>query len=86
MAIVDGASRGCSPNERKEIVMEPRNAARMLTTSELAEILRIKPQSIRAALCVGGSYFGIRPQKLPNGRLLWPKDSPEHIIAMGVRK
>lgn len=46
-----------------------------LTTDELAEQLRLRPQSLRAAICRKGDYFGIRPKKLPNGRLLWPADT-----------
>ena len=38
-----------------------------------AAIGGIKPQSIRVQLCRTGSYFGIRPSKLPNGRLAWPR-------------
>jgi hypothetical protein len=43
-----------------------------LSTGEFAAALRLKPQTFRKALCCTGSYFGVRPTKLPNGRLLWP--------------
>ena len=49
------------------------------TTETLADRLGIKPQSIRARVCRTGSYFGLRPLKLPNGRLLWPADSVERL-------
>lgn len=43
-----------------------------LTTEELAVLLRVKPQTIRAGLCKAGHYLGMRPAvKLPNRRLLW---------------
>lgn len=45
------------------------------STEELASGINILPQSIRKRLCQTGSYFGLRPLKLPNGRLLWPADS-----------
>jgi len=45
------------------------------TTEALAAGLGIKAQSIRARVCRCGSYFGLRPTKLPNGRLLWPADA-----------
>jgi hypothetical protein len=45
------------------------------TTEVFPDGLGIKPQTIRAALCRHGHYYGIRPIKLPNGRLLWPADA-----------
>ncbi|MDZ7809987.1 MAG: hypothetical protein U5L11_07250 [Arhodomonas sp.] len=29
---------------------------------------------------VAGSYYGIRPGRLPNGRLLWPADTVERLL------
>lgn len=52
-----------------------------LTTNGLAERLGVKPTSIRVHLCERGNYFGLKPQKLPNGRLLWPADSVERLLA-----
>ena len=52
-----------------------------ISTEELAGLLRLKPQSLRAALCRDGSYFGLRPRKLPNGRLLWPADAVERLTS-----
>lgn len=49
------------------------------TTERLAEGLGIKPGSIRSRYCRTGSYFGVRPLKLPNGRLLWPGDAREQL-------
>lgn len=48
---------------------------KFLTTEELAETLNGKPASIRVRFCRTGSYFGIVPDKLPNGRLQWPLNS-----------
>lgn len=56
-----------------------------LTTEVLANALGIKPQSIRVRLCRTGSYFGLRPTKLPNGRLDWPPDSLERLKGMSGR-
>ena len=36
----------------------------------------VKPESVISRLCCTGNYFGIRPRKLENGRLLWPDDEP----------
>lgn len=54
---------------------------RRLTTEEFADALRLKAQSIRAALCRQGHYAGVRPSKLPNGRLLWPADAVARLIS-----
>ena len=43
-----------------------------LDTPSFAAKNLVKPQSVRARLCRFGSYFGIRPRKLANGRLVWP--------------
>lgn len=52
-----------------------------ITTETLAAGLGLKPQSLRAAICRAGHYYGIRPAKLPNGRLLWPADAIERLAA-----
>ncbi len=54
-----------------------------LTTNELARAAGVKPDTIRAAVCRSGEYFGLRPEKALNGRLLWPVDSPERLIRKG---
>lgn len=51
-----------------------------LTTETLAAQLGVKPCSIRSHLCRKGSYFGLRPQRLPNGRLLWPENAIEFLL------
>lgn len=52
-----------------------------LTTEDLAAILRIKPQTVRAGLCRDGHYMGMRPVvKLPNRRLLWDAAQAEAIV------
>jgi hypothetical protein len=55
-----------------------------ISTEELAGLLRLKPQSLRAALCRDGHYFGLRPRKMPNGRLLWPSDAVERLTSPRV--
>lgn len=42
-----------------------------LTTDQFASLFDVKPESVRRALCVKGHYLGIKPIKLPNGRLRW---------------
>jgi len=55
------------------------------STEVLAEHLKIKPQTIRAALCRDGHYLGLRPVKLPNRRLLWDANALEALIAGGTK-
>lgn len=50
-----------------------------LTTNQLAEQLGLRPDSLRVALCRNGAYYGVRPQKFPNGRLVWPHDAYDRI-------
>lgn len=52
-----------------------------ISTETLADRLALQPQTLRAAICRNGHYFGIRPAKLPNGRLLWPADAVERLTA-----
>lgn len=62
----------------------PTTARHGLSTDELAAAIRGKPESIRVRLCREGSYYGIRPTKLPNGRLLWPADTLERLTKYGA--
>ncbi len=52
-----------------------------LSTEQLAERLGIKPQTLRAALCRTGAYFGVRPVKAKNRFLRWPADAVERLSA-----
>lgn len=54
------------------------NAAR-LSTEEAAALLKIKPQTLRAALCRDGHYLGARPFKSANRFLLWRGDEIERL-------
>ncbi|MCM2491541.1 DNA-binding protein [Burkholderia glumae] len=51
-----------------------------LTTEELALALAMSAQSIRKRYSATGSYFGLRPVKLPNRKLRWPADSLEQLM------
>lgn len=51
-----------------------------LTTNQLADALGVKGSTVRRSLCVRGHYLGVRPVKLPNGRLLWPLSEVERLI------
>lgn len=43
-----------------------------LDTDTFAARNQVKGQSVRARVCRTGTYFGVRPLKLANGRLAWP--------------
>jgi hypothetical protein len=58
------------------ILTDPRYT---LTTDDLAALTGVQPPSIRVRLCRTGSYFGLHPRKLPNGRLMWPEDSADRL-------
>lgn len=42
-----------------------------LTTPEFAELERSSQQTIRKNYCLKGHHHGIKPIKLPGGRLRW---------------
>ena len=51
-----------------------------ISTEELAAANCVKPESIRVRLCRMGHYFGLVPDKRPNGRLAWPGDWRERMV------
>lgn len=44
---------------------------RTYSTEEAAAVLKVRPQTLRAAICRDGHYFGVRPQKARNRFLVW---------------
>jgi hypothetical protein len=54
---------------------------RRLTTEELAGQLGMSAQAIRKRYSQVGSYFDVRPVKLPNRRLLWPADAVQQLLS-----
>lgn len=56
------------------------NQQTKITTEELANEVKVKAETIRVRLCRTGAYFGLRPEKLPSGRLLWPANWREHMV------
>lgn len=52
--------------------MENQQTKFELSTEQFAGINQVKAQSVRARVCRTGSYFGVKPLKLANGRTAWP--------------
>ncbi len=52
-------------------IQQVTEAVKRLSTKEAAAILKIKSQSMRAALCRDGHYLNARPTKSANRFLLW---------------
>jgi hypothetical protein len=46
----------------------------VLSTEQFATLNLVKPQTVRARLCMTGTYHGIAPQRLRSGRLAWPNE------------
>jgi hypothetical protein len=58
----------------------PSNTSANYTTEHFAICLGGSPSTIRTRLCKTGSYYGIKPIKLPSGRLLWPADAVQKLL------
>lgn len=52
-----------------------------MSTNEFASECKVQPNTIRVGLCTNGHYLGIRPKKMPNGRLMWPADEVQQLLA-----
>ena len=53
------------------------------STKAFAASLGIKPESLNSHLSRFGSYYGVRPKKLPNGRSRWPSNGKDLIKRQG---
>ena len=70
---------GDSDSDPETLPTSPHSVSRNMTTERLAAELGMRAQSIRRRYCLTGSYFSLRPVKLPNRRLLWPADALEQL-------
>jgi len=64
----------------------PKEVEFTLSTEELGAIAQVSPRSIHASLVRVGAYFTLKPVKLPNGRLLWPSNSKERLLAVAQER
>jgi len=67
-----------APPEYPQWVSFSRNTA--LTTEAMAAALGVRAQSIRKRYSAMGTYFGLRPIKLPNRRLIWDAATVEKFL------
>jgi hypothetical protein len=56
-----------------------------IVTKVLAAQIGVTDAAIRRRLADTGSYYGLVPDKLPNGRLLWPDDALDQLRKPRVR-
>ena len=54
-----------------------------VSTAEYAKRRLVQPQTVRKRYSTTGEYYGDRPIKLPNGRLLWPADGSNILLERG---
>lgn len=54
---------------------------RTYSTEEAAAVLKVRPQTLRAAVCRDGHYFGVRPQKARNRFLMWNAAAVDALVA-----
>lgn len=66
-----------NPTQRTDYASILRN----FSTEEAAAILKVKPQTLRAAMCRDGHYFGVRAIKLPSRFLAWPAADIERLVS-----
>lgn len=52
---------------------------KQLSTEEAAARLKVRPQTMRAAICRQGHYLGLVPHKLPNRLLLWDGEAIDRL-------
>lgn len=57
---------------------------RTYSTEEAAAVLKVRPQTLRAAVCRDGHYFGVRPQKARNRFLVWDAAAVDALLNGGV--
>lgn len=54
---------------------------RTYSTEEAAAVLKVRPQTLRAAVCRDGHYFGVRPKKARNRFLMWDASAIDALLS-----
>lgn len=60
--------------------VHPSRSKTHISTETFAIALSCSPATIRKRYSTTGTYFGVRPQKLPNRRLLWPYNAVDLLL------
>jgi hypothetical protein len=71
------ANQAAAPAQ-PERARPPRNGP--LTTDAMATAVGVLPQSVRKRYSETGTYFGLKPVKLPNRRLMWDAEAVEMFL------
>ena len=50
------------------------------STKEVAQAFNVQGATVRRSVCVNGHYLGLRPVKLPNGRLGWSSEELQRLV------
>lgn len=51
-----------------------------LTTKEFAEMMKVTSSYVRYRLAVTGSFYGMVPTKLVNGKHVWDKEAAQELL------
>jgi hypothetical protein len=71
------ANQAVAP-EQPQWVSFSRNTS--LTTEAMAKAVGVQAQSVRKRYSEMGTYFGLKPIKLPNRRLMWDAEAVEKFL------
>jgi hypothetical protein len=77
------------PNGR---LVWPSNAKQQLSTEyaldtkAFAKLVLVKPATIKARVRSTGSYYGVRPKKLPSGKFVWARNAQEQLFTIAEQK
>lgn len=66
--------------------MDIASIQRTYSTEEAAAILKVRPQTLRSAVCRDGAYFGVRPMKARNRFLVWDASAIDALLSGEVAK
>jgi hypothetical protein len=51
-----------------------------LPTNEFAREIGVKPQTLRKHISQNGDYFGVKPEKMKNGKWSWPASGRSALV------
>lgn len=57
----------------------PSAPPRTYDTATTARVLQVTPHTLRVSLCQKGEYYGLKPCKAPNRRLIWSADAVDAL-------